>query len=49
MIVPDVEASLGLGPLDEPMKYVREAIDRYWSEADFELTVNVGCASARRY
>ncbi len=49
MIVPEIEASLGLGPLDEPMKYVRDAIDRYWSEADFELTVNVGCASARRY
>jgi hypothetical protein len=27
---------------------VREAIDKYWSDATFELTVNVGCASGRK-
>jgi hypothetical protein len=27
---------------------VRDAIDNYWSEGTFELTVNVGCASGRR-
>jgi SAM-dependent methyltransferase len=30
-------------------KYVHEAISRYWSEGVFELTVNVGCASGRRF
>jgi hypothetical protein len=30
------------------MRYVEEAINRYWSEETFELTLNVGCASARR-
>jgi hypothetical protein len=27
---------------------VEQAINRYWSEEAFELTINVGCASARR-
>jgi SAM-dependent methyltransferase len=48
MVIPDLELSLGISDLVAPMKYVREAIDLYWSEGDFELTVNVGCASARR-
>jgi SAM-dependent methyltransferase len=30
------------------LKYVNEAISKYWSEGIFELTVNVGCASGRR-
>jgi hypothetical protein len=30
------------------MAYVEEAINKYWSEEAFELTVNVGCASGRR-
>lgn len=49
IVVPDLELLLGIGDLSTPMSYVREAIDRYWSETDFELTVNVGCASARRF
>ncbi len=48
MLVPDLEVSLGLSDLVTPMAYVREAIDRYWSEGEFELSVNVGCASARK-
>jgi hypothetical protein len=37
--------------LEDPEKalsYVREAIDKYWSDGTFELTINVGCATARR-
>lgn len=30
------------------MAYVRDAIDKYWSDSKFELTVNVGCATGRR-
>jgi SAM-dependent methyltransferase len=49
VVLPDVLAHLGLeGPLDEPFAYVRDAIDRYWSEATFGLTVYVGCASGTR-
>ena len=34
--------------IDALLKYVSHAISKYWSEGVFELTVNVGCASARR-
>ena len=30
-------------------KYVHDAVSKYWSEGVFELTVNVGCASGRRF
>jgi len=48
MVVPDMEMTLGIGDIAGPMSYVREAIDRYWSEGDFELSVNVGCVTARK-
>jgi hypothetical protein len=31
------------------MDYVRDAIDKYWSEGKLELSLNIGCASARVY
>jgi len=34
-------------PLD-PLSYVRDAIDKYWSGNTFEMTVNVAVASGRR-
>jgi SAM-dependent methyltransferase len=49
LVVPDFEVSLCLEDLSRPLDYVRDAIDRYWSELDFELTINIGCASARRF
>ena len=48
MLIPDLKAELAADELDEPIEYLRDAIDRYWSEHEFELTLNVGCASARR-
>jgi SAM-dependent methyltransferase len=49
VVLPDVLAHLALEvPAETPLAYVREAIDRYWSEATFELTVHVGCASGLR-
>jgi ubiquinone/menaquinone biosynthesis C-methylase UbiE len=30
------------------LRYVHDAISKYWSEGVFELTVNVGCASGRK-
>lgn len=35
--------------LDRPLRYVRDAVDRYWAEDRFELTLNIGVASARVY
>jgi SAM-dependent methyltransferase len=48
LIMPELLATLGIGDLGEPLKYVEEAINRYWSEEPFQLTVNIGCASGRR-
>ncbi len=49
LIVPEVIASFPKGTdLTEPLAYVWAALERYWSEGPFELTVNIGCASARR-
>jgi SAM-dependent methyltransferase len=48
-ILPELRMWLGEHDLKKPLDYVRDAIDKYWSEAKLELTVNVGCASARVY
>jgi len=48
LILPEIQASVGEFSLQKPMEYVRDAVDKYWSASTFELTVNVGCASARR-
>ncbi len=48
LIMPDIRASLGDVELDKALEYLRDAIDKYWSASRFELTLNVGCASARR-
>lgn len=48
LIVPDLETSLGHFDLASPLTYVCDAIDEYWSETEFTLSVKVGCASARR-
>ncbi len=48
LILPDLRAGLAGTDLTRPLEYLRDAVDRYWSEATFELTLSVGCASARR-
>jgi SAM-dependent methyltransferase len=50
MVFPDTRAMLQVdAPMaDSSLKYVHDAILKYWSEGVFELTVNVGCASGRR-
>jgi len=48
LVFPEIKRSLGVTDLSAATSYLREAVDKYWSEARFELTVNVGCASARR-
>jgi SAM-dependent methyltransferase len=46
-IVPELRTLLAREDLKRPLEYVRDAIDKYWAEGKLELTVNVGCASAR--
>jgi SAM-dependent methyltransferase len=48
LVLPDVKLALGLEEPDKALAYVRDAIDKYWSDGAFELTVNVGCATGRR-
>jgi hypothetical protein len=47
-ILPELRSWLGTMDLDKPLAYVRDAIDKYWSEGKFEMTLNIGCASGRR-
>jgi SAM-dependent methyltransferase len=48
LIIPEVRTWLAVNDLQKPLEYVRDAIDKYWSEAKLELSLNVGCASARK-
>jgi SAM-dependent methyltransferase len=43
-----IEVEVNPSALDAALRYVQDAITKYWSEGAFELTVNVGCASGRR-
>jgi SAM-dependent methyltransferase len=48
LIVPELEQALATYSLNAPLDYVSEAIDLYWAESDFSLSVKIGCASARK-
>jgi len=48
VVVPELRLQLSLGDREEPLTYVREAIDTYWSDGNFDLTVNIGCATGRK-
>jgi SAM-dependent methyltransferase len=48
LILPEVRLNLELDDVETPFSYVREAIDKYWSQGPFELTINVACATGRR-
>jgi SAM-dependent methyltransferase len=47
MVLPEVRTWLHGRDPKAPLNYVRDAIDKYWSEGELELTLSVGCASAR--
>jgi SAM-dependent methyltransferase len=52
LIMPELCAELALEASSrrsvDPLAYVRDAIDKYWSDSTFEVTVNVGVVSGRR-
>jgi SAM-dependent methyltransferase len=48
LILPELRLDLGYPEVDRALAYVRDAIDKYWSDGTFELTVNVACATGRR-
>jgi ubiquinone/menaquinone biosynthesis C-methylase UbiE len=51
MVLPEMRVLLALDPdlAHRCFAYVHDAISKYWAEGVFELTVNVGCASGRRF
>ncbi len=48
LLIPEWQSNLNLDAdrLSAAFAYVREAVDRYWAEGGFELSVHVGCARA---
>jgi SAM-dependent methyltransferase len=48
LLLPEIRLNLGLEDPERALAYVRDAIDKYWSDGAFELTVNVGCATGRK-
>ncbi len=48
VLLPEACIDLSTIDLEEPLRYVRDAMDKYWSDGTFELTVNVGCVSGRK-
>ncbi|MBI4702910.1 MAG: class I SAM-dependent methyltransferase [Deltaproteobacteria bacterium] len=50
VVEPDLRLSLDVDDelAQDALRYVEDAVAKYWSEVGFELTVNVGCVSARK-
>lgn len=50
LLVPELRVDLARDeqPAVDPLGYVRDAIDKYWSDRTFEMAVNVGVVSGRR-
>lgn len=48
LIIPELQTTLGSFDLGMPLSYVCDAVDSYFAEGDFALSVKIGCASARR-
>jgi hypothetical protein len=49
LVLPEIAAFTDRRRFGAALSYVREAIDRYWSESEFSLTVHIGAASARKH
>ena len=48
VLFPEFRTQLGVDDLGQAWEYVRDAVDKYWSDSTFELTIHVGCASGRK-
>ncbi len=47
-VLPELAASLGLSPFAQAFSYVGDAIDKYWSDGTFTLSVEVMCVTGRK-
>lgn len=48
LLLPELFAQCPHLELEAPLAYVHDAIDKYWSDHNFELSVEVGSASGRK-
>jgi SAM-dependent methyltransferase len=48
MVLPEQEAYMGPTDFAEPLAYVNDAIGKYWSGREFELSLVIGTATARK-
>jgi SAM-dependent methyltransferase len=48
LVLPEVAIPERISAKVDVLAYVRDAVDKYWSEGSFELTVSVGVVSGRR-
>jgi len=47
-ILPDLALHHSIASPERPMAYAKEAIDKYFSDRPFELTLHIGCITGRR-
>lgn len=48
LIFPEIRTWLKVEDIRAPLEYVAQAVDKYWSEDRMTLSLNIGCASARK-
>lgn len=48
LVLPELRSSMQMDDFEEPLQYLNDAIGKYWSRRDFDLTVVIGTASARK-
>ena len=48
LILPEIRTWVQIENLAPALDYLAQAVDKYWSEDKLSLTLNVGCASARK-
>jgi SAM-dependent methyltransferase len=50
VVAHEMRTSLDVAPavVNDALAYVETAVQKYWSDGPFELTVNIGCASGRK-
>lgn len=47
-ILPDLALHHSIAAPERPLAYIKEAIDKYFSDRSFELSLHIGCVTGRR-
>lgn len=48
LVFPELQTQMGVANLDDQIRYLNDAISRYWADQEFHLAVVIGTASARK-